>query len=115
MLVLRSGLETALGPLVDPVPNVSRRPKCRTAGRFHGVPAVRPDHLDAPHPARFAPTHRRFQEVMARHAAAVAAGSSTYVDPVSGYQVFTAAHLVQRGDCCDSGCRHCPFLGAGHG
>ncbi len=45
----------------------------------------------------------------AAHAAAVAAGSPTYVDPATGYQVFTEAFLAERGRCCGSGCRHCPF------
>ncbi len=75
------------------------------------MPALRPDHLDLPHPARFSTSHRQYAEVMARHGDAVAAGSPTYRDPVSGYQVFTAAFLVQRGTCCDTGCRHCPYLG----
>lgn len=32
----------------------------------------------------------------------------TYIDPESGYEVFTAHHLRTR-DCCGSGCRHCPW------
>ncbi len=27
----------------------------------------------------------------------------------SGYMVFTEAHLLKRGYCCDSGCKHCPY------
>ena len=27
-----------------------------------------------------------------------------------GLMVFTAAFLLKRGYCCDSGCRHCPFV-----
>jgi hypothetical protein len=46
---------------------------------------------------------------MAAHAAAVAAGLPVYRDPVTGLSVFTAAFLAERGTCCDSGCRHCPF------
>jgi hypothetical protein len=26
-----------------------------------------------------------------------------------GYVVFTASFLEQRGYCCESGCRHCPY------
>jgi len=33
----------------------------------------------------------------------------TYIDPQSGYRVFTSYGLQQRGDCCGCGCRHCPF------
>ncbi|MGB6974833.1 MAG: DUF5522 domain-containing protein [Terracidiphilus sp.] len=25
--------------------------------------------------------------------------------------VFTAAYHLKRGSCCNSGCRHCPYLG----
>jgi hypothetical protein len=48
-------------------------------------------------------------EVLARHAAAVAAGEAGYDDPATGYFVFTAAYHRARGECCGSGCRHCPY------
>ena len=32
------------------------------------------------------------------------------LDPATGLWVFTAAYLWDRGTCCDSGCRHCPYL-----
>ena len=41
---------------------------------------------------------------------ALTAGADTYVDPRSGYTVLTAAYLARRGHCCDSGCRHCPYV-----
>lgn len=47
---------------------------------------------------------------MLRHRDAMADTLPTYRDPVSGFAVFTAAFLADRGDCCDSGCRHCPFV-----
>jgi hypothetical protein len=50
--------------------------------------------------------------VLAAHAAAVAAGAPRYCDPITGYGVFTAAALAERGTCCDTGCRHCPYVGA---
>ena len=43
------------------------------------------------------------------HAAARAAGLTTYSDPATGYAVFTADFLKSRGACCGSGCRHCPY------
>jgi hypothetical protein len=46
---------------------------------------------------------------MARHAAAVERGELTYRDPITGYTVFTSRFLADRGYCCDSGCRHCPY------
>ncbi len=47
--------------------------------------------------------------VMAAHDAAVRRGDDQYVDPRSGYLVFTSDALARRGSCCGSGCRHCPF------
>lgn len=43
------------------------------------------------------------------HARAVARGEHTYVDPVTGYTVFTELAHRARGTCCGSACRHCPF------
>ena len=41
------------------------------------------------------------------HRCAVAAGQLQYVDPATGYKVFTQLASSQRGRCCGSGCRHC--------
>jgi iron complex transport system substrate-binding protein len=46
------------------------------------------------------------------HARACANNLPTYTDPVTGYEVFTAGFLRQRGYCCGNGCRHCPYPGA---
>ena len=43
------------------------------------------------------------------HEAACREGALAYTDPQSGYRVFTAIALRRRGQCCGSGCRHCPF------
>ncbi|MEM6927172.1 MAG: DUF5522 domain-containing protein [Myxococcota bacterium] len=48
-------------------------------------------------------------QIPARHAAAMQAGDATYADPATGYRVFTEAALANRGRCCGSGCRHCPY------
>jgi hypothetical protein len=66
--------------------------------------------LSEPHPSRLAPGHPHRAEILAAHAEAMARGDSGYIDPDSGLFVLTAAFLAQRGTCCDSGCRHCPFL-----
>jgi hypothetical protein len=76
---------------------------------------ARPDRLadrplSEPHPARLAPGHPRRSEILAAHAAAMADGDATYVDPDTGLQVLCASTLAGRGTCCDSGCRHCPYL-----
>jgi iron complex transport system substrate-binding protein len=43
------------------------------------------------------------------HADACASKRPSYTDPFTGYEVFTADSLAQRGYCCGNGCRHCPF------
>jgi hypothetical protein len=74
------------------------------------VPDLRVEYLERAHPHRLSPRHPRFVEIVERHSRAVAAGEPTYEDPVTGLSVFTAAFLADRGYCCDSGCRHCPFV-----
>lgn len=63
-----------------------------------------------PHPARLPPDHPHRDEILARHAAALDAGDAGYLDPQTGLFVLTAGYLADRGRCCDSGCRHCPYL-----
>ncbi len=46
---------------------------------------------------------------MRAHAAALAAGEQTYVDPATGYLVMTSDALAAQGNCCGNGCRHCPY------
>lgn len=65
--------------------------------------------LREPHAARLAPAHPRRAEILAEHDRALAAGTSGYRDPDSGYFVMTAAYLAERGSCCGNGCRHCPY------
>jgi len=48
-------------------------------------------------------------EVVEAHDAAVRAAEDGYVDPRTGFLVFTSAYLLVRGECCGSGCRHCPY------
>ena len=42
----------------------------------------------------------------------MAAGQETYVDPETEFAVMTREYLLERGTCCHSGCRHCPYLEA---
>jgi hypothetical protein len=44
------------------------------------------------------------------HRIACEQGQDVYIDPVSGYQVFTEQALFNQGKCCGSGCRHCPYV-----
>lgn len=66
--------------------------------------------LDQPHPDRLAIDHPSRAFILAAHRAALDAGAMGYLDPDTGLFVQTAAHLRARGSCCDSGCRHCPYL-----
>lgn len=59
--------------------------------------------------ARLDPGHPAYELVVTVHERAMAADVATYPDPLSGFEVLTAAELWARGFCCDSGCRHCPF------
>ena len=71
---------------------------------------LRVKYLEQPHSRRLSSRHPRFVEIMSRHSKAVSEGQPCYLDLVTGLMVFTAAFLAERGSCCDSGCRHCPFV-----
>ncbi|WP_395154000.1 DUF5522 domain-containing protein [Ilumatobacter sp.] len=78
-----------------------------------GVTSEPPDvraNWRVPAASRVAPTHPQRSEILARHDAAVESSIPTYIDPVSGFSVFTAAFLESRKYCCVSGCRHCPYV-----
>ncbi len=49
------------------------------------------------------------RSVWQTHRIACEAGRASYVDPDTGYQVFTRVGLLARGQCCGAGCRHCPY------
>lgn len=66
------------------------------------------DRVD-PSPTRLSPDHPAYGRLVSVHREAVAAGASGYLDPLTGLFVFTALALWERGYCCDTGCRHCPY------
>lgn len=75
---------------------------------------LRPDGIEVPLAKRLpagsgAAAEAVRAEVMKRHEVAVRNRRPTYRDPLSGYTVFTARFLADRGYCCRSGCRHCPY------
>lgn len=76
-----------------------------------GPAPKRPQWRAEPSPVRLALDHPLRDEILGRHRAACNAGQPVYVDPASGYQVLTADALAARGECCSSGCRHCPWVG----
>ena len=73
------------------------------------APELRDEWRSLPDPRHLSPQHPRFDEIIRRHDEAVDTGVPNYVDPASGFSVFTAVFLERRKYCCGSGCRHCPY------
>ena len=69
-----------------------------------------PAPLAVPDPGRLDPSRPDYRAVLAAHGQALDAGEDGYLDPSTGWWCFTAAYLWSRGACCDSGCRHCPYV-----
>ena len=44
-----------------------------------------------------------------RHREACESNQDFYLDPATGFQVMTEKFLRDRGHCCESDCRHCPY------
>ncbi len=66
--------------------------------------------VPAPHPSRLAADHPQYAQIIAAHETAVNAGELLYRDPATGLSVLSVLAHVSRGQCCDQGCRHCPYL-----
>jgi hypothetical protein len=66
--------------------------------------------LFEPHPDRLALDHPHRTAILDAHRIAVEAGEPGYLDPETGLFVITAAEHLRRGECCNSGCRHCPYV-----
>ncbi|MBS1537836.1 MAG: hypothetical protein JST20_08825 [Bacteroidetes bacterium] len=49
------------------------------------------------------------KEINLLHERTCARNETEYRDPMTGYIVFTRIKHLQRGSCCGSGCRHCPY------
>jgi len=73
-------------------------------------PEPLPDELLVPHPRRLSPKTPEYEEILAIHEDAISRGEDGYEDPLSGLWVMTAVYLWERGYCCFSGCRHCPWI-----
>ncbi len=71
-------------------------------------PAGRP--LSEPHPSRLPLDHPDRHRILTAHGQAMARDEPGYVDPGTGLFVLTAAYLRGRGVCCETGCRHCPYV-----
>lgn len=70
-----------------------------------------PRPLEEPHPSRLPLDHPSRARILELHTTALELGEDGYMDPDTGLFVFTAAYHAARGTCCDSGCRHCPYVG----
>jgi hypothetical protein len=64
----------------------------------------------APDPSRLSPSRADFDAIMAAHEQAQATGQRNYLDPATGLIVQTRNAHLERGTCCNSGCRHCPWV-----
>jgi hypothetical protein len=73
-------------------------------------PDTLPDPLAVPDPGRLDPARDDYDAILAAHRLALEAGEDGYLDPATGRFCFTAAYLWARASCCDSGCRHCPYV-----
>lgn len=63
-----------------------------------------------PHPSRCDPARADYDAILQAHDDAIARGEPYYRDPTTGLFVLTVATHLARGTCCDSGCRHCPYV-----
>ncbi|XP_072276150.1 uncharacterized protein C1orf53 homolog [Pyxicephalus adspersus] len=64
---------------------------------------------DGPGPLREAELGAEVMRIVEAHEAACLAGQEGYLDPHTGYFVFTRTAHLRRGKCCGSACRHCPY------
>jgi hypothetical protein len=78
--------------------------------RAHMTRPPLPAEQRVPAQSRLAPSHPLYAEILAVHERALEAGVARYPDPATGFWVFTAGYLWDRGTCCDTGCRHCPYV-----
>ena len=65
----------------------------------------------------FTPSWERFnygdphaRERLERYLASLKEGSDFYFDVPTGFLVMSALKHIKRGFCCNSGCRHCPYI-----
>ncbi len=63
-----------------------------------------------PHTSRLDPSREDYPAIIEAHERAVAEGRTSYQDPKTGLSVLTVVTHLTRGTCCDSGCRHCPYV-----
>ncbi len=59
--------------------------------------------------SRLNKNYPKYDEIIKFHKEAIDEGNDIYIDPDTGFAVLTAEFLLNRGYCCGSGCRHCPY------
>lgn len=73
---------------------------------------MKENEIPIPNPERLTSGSIFYEEIIKRHTDACIKGEDFYEDPATGYLVMTAFFLKERGSCCNTGCRHCPYLTA---
>lgn len=71
---------------------------------------MNPKDIPTPHIKRLNPQNPFYDEIILRHKEACVLEKDFYIDPQTGLKVFTAYYHLERGNCCGSGCRHCPYI-----
>lgn len=70
-------------------------------------------HTEVDHNGDTGPAERQLtdneKEIAKVHEEACEAKQRMYRDPTTGFKVFTKFAHLQRGKCCGSACRHCPY------
>ncbi|XP_027699218.1 uncharacterized protein C1orf53 homolog [Vombatus ursinus] len=109
-----SPLPSSLGPQVPPGSMLCSASGSGGCGSANGSAARAPESPEGTRPERSeSPENPKLTAaellIAQLHEAACAAGQLNYVDPTTGHLVFTKVAHLQRGDCCGSACRHCPY------
>ena len=91
------------------VSNPDERPVQLAGTRGSAVPTPLPQDRAQPLRSRLPTDPALRAAVLGAHDRAIAAGRETYRDPATGLVVLTALALWGNGECCRSGCRHCPY------
>ena len=66
--------------------------------------------VPAPHPSRLSREDANYAAILAAHESAVRSGELLYRDPATGLFVLSVLAHLERGSCCERGCRHCPYV-----
>ena len=98
--------QCAYGPAVSPFCSAAaaREDGSGPGPNLQGGPEEAARHLAS---QELTAAEQRMEEL---RVAACAAGQLNYADPATGYMVLIQLAHLQRGQCCGSACRHCPYV-----